>query len=159
MRVAALATARQSSAPFDALFGVIASRRDISSDAKVVCAKLVTLHRTGRQLTQAEIGAETGLTRHQVWAAIQELVGAALLRVKRLGLGLPNVYTLLGVPQVDLDGRAWFRKVRLPDSGQPGSDHRRQPTAKKTAKNVTGYRPYQPPVSYAQGRQGTVPAR
>lgn len=149
----------RSSEPFDALFSVIAARRDISSDAKIVHAKLVTLHRTGRRLTQAEIGAETGLTRHQVWDAIQALVAAELLLVTRVGLGLPNAYELHGVPQVDLDGRAWFRRVRLPDSGRSGADTRDPRAPKKPAKNDDRYRPYQPPSSYGQGRLGAVPAR
>ena len=97
---------RHSREPFDAAFRCINERRDISSTAKLVHAHLVTIHRTGRDETQTEIGDALGLSRHQVWRAIGELVAVGLVQTIRYGLGRPNGYVLLGVPIDDLDGRA-----------------------------------------------------
>jgi hypothetical protein len=92
--------------PFDAAFRCINQRRDISPTAKLVHAHLVSIHRTGRDETQAEIGEALGLSRHQVWRAIGELVAAELVQVIRYGLGRPNGYVLLGLAEDDLKGRA-----------------------------------------------------
>jgi excisionase family DNA binding protein len=81
---------------FDAAFRCINERRDIGSAAKLVHARLVSIHRTGRDETQAEIGDALGMSRHQVWRAICELVAAGLVQTIRYGLGRPNGYVLLG---------------------------------------------------------------
>jgi biotin operon repressor len=105
---------RHSREPFDTAFRVINERRDISPAAKLVHARLVTLLRTGRGETQAEIGAALGMSRHQVWRATGELVAVGLVVVRRRGLGLPNGYELVGIPDEDLRGRA---------SRAPGAGH------------------------------------
>lgn len=113
---------RHSKEAFDAAFRCINQRRDISSDAKLVYAHLVTLRRTRRDATQTEIGDAIGCSRHQVWRAIGELVAAELVQTIRYGLGRPNGYVLLGIDQEDLDGRAsGSRPPRHPHAGQPGA--------------------------------------
>jgi hypothetical protein len=97
---------RHSREPFDAAFRCINERRDIGPAAKLVHARLVTIHRTGRDETQAEIGEALGMSRHQVWRAVDELVAAGLVQTIRVGLGNPNHYVLLGVAEDDLSGRA-----------------------------------------------------
>jgi len=92
--------------PFDTAFRSVVSRRDISPAAKLVHAKLVSMHRLGLAWTQSEIGELVGMSRHQVWRAIAELVAAELILVTRLGLGNPNSYVLLGISDEDLAGRA-----------------------------------------------------
>ena len=71
--------------PFDAAFRIINQRRDISPAAKLTHAHLVTLHRTGRDATQTEIGEALGMSRHQVWRAIGELVAGepGLIEIQR----------------------------------------------------------------------------
>jgi biotin operon repressor len=96
--------------PFDAAFRVINQRRDISAAAKLTHAHLVTLHRTGRDATQTEIGEALGMSRHQVWRAIGELVAAGLVQTIRYGLGRPNGYVLLALDEDDLNGRASGRR-------------------------------------------------
>ncbi len=100
------ADCRHSRQPFDAAFRCINERRDIGAAAKLVHAHLVSIHRTGRDETQAEIGEALGMSRHQVWAAIQQLVAADLVQTIRYGLGRPNGYVLLGLDQETLDGKA-----------------------------------------------------
>ena len=111
--------------PFDQSFHVVGRRADLSADARLLHAFLVSLHRTARTLTQAEMAQEAGLTRHRVWAALRDLVADGLLRMVRYGLGRPNGYELLGVDAADLDGRAkpetGVRPVRKPYSGQSGN--------------------------------------
>jgi biotin operon repressor len=97
---------RHSREPFDAAFRCINERRDIGPAAKLVHARLVSIHRTGRDETQAEIGEALGMSRHQVWRAIGELVAAGLVQTIRFGLGRPNGYVLLGLSDDDLSGRA-----------------------------------------------------
>ena len=102
----ALQACRHSREPFDCMFHAVASRRDLSPTAKLVHARLVSLHRLQHDETQTAIGEALGLSRHQVWAAIQELVSAGLVVTIRYGLGLPNAYTLVGMAAEDLAGRA-----------------------------------------------------
>jgi biotin operon repressor len=97
---------RHSREPFDAAFRCINERRDIGPAAKLVHARLVSIHRTGRDETQAEIGELLGMSRHQVWRAVSELVAAGLVQTIRYGLGRPNGYVLLGLAEDDLNGRA-----------------------------------------------------
>jgi biotin operon repressor len=97
---------RHSREPFDAAFRCINERRDIGPAAKLVHARLVSIHRTGRDETQAEIGDALGMSRHQVWRAVCELVAAGLVQTIRFGLGRPNGYVLLGLAEDDLAGRA-----------------------------------------------------
>lgn len=125
--------------PFDAAFRCVNERRDISPTAKLVHAHLVTLHRTGRDATQTEIGEAIGCSRHQVWAALQQLVAADLIQTIRYGLGRPNGYVLLGLDQETLDGRSGpataRRPVRGQHAGQSGTPARAFIPSKKTAKN------------------------
>jgi hypothetical protein len=122
------ADCRHSREPFDQGFHVVSRRGDISSDAKVVHAFLVSLYRSGLDLTQRKMAAELGLTRHRVWAAIQELIAADLVKAIRYGLGRPNGYALLGIEQADLDGKrqpeTGVRPVRKGSSGQSGNPTR-----------------------------------
>jgi excisionase family DNA binding protein len=108
--------------PFDAAFRCINERRDIGAAAKLVHAHLVTIHRTGRDETQAEIGEAVGMSRHQVWRAICELVAADLVQTIRYGLGRPNGYVLLGVDQETLDGKgAGQQQAGRPADRSPAS--------------------------------------
>ena len=117
--------------PFDAAFRCINERRDISSAAKLVHAHLVTIHRTGRDETQTEIGDALGLSRHQVWRAVGELVAVDLVQTIRYGLGRPNGYVLLGVPIDDLDGRA--------SASRPGTPSRARTFPSKERSRRSGY--------------------
>lgn len=125
--------------PFDAAFRVINERRDIGAAAKLVHAHLVTIHRTGRDETQAEIGEALGMSRHQVWRAIGELVAAGLVQVIRYGLGRPNGYILLGVDQETLDGKGGRASASRPAGGSVAGQVRTPARAvnysKKTSKN------------------------
>lgn len=113
------ADCRHTNEPFDVSFRSINSRTDLSSDAKLVHARLVSMHRLGRSWTQAEIGCDLGLSRHQVWRALEQLKAADLVQVIRIGLGQPNAYVLLGIPDEDLSGRASRR--RPAGQGMPAS--------------------------------------
>ena len=134
-----------SPAPFDAAFRVINQRRDIGAAAKLVHAHLVTIHRTGRDETQAEIGEALGMSRHQVWAAIQQLVKADLVQTIRYGLGRPNGYVILGIDQETLDGKGGPATARRPGqnmvAGQAGTPARAYLSPKEKTKN----RQYTPP--------------
>lgn len=139
-------TCRHSRAPFDQSFHVVSRRADISSDAKVVHAYLVSLHRTGRDVTQREMAAAVGLTRHRVWSALQELSRADLVQAIRYGLGRPNGYILLGLDQADLAGKAHpetgARPVRNTPPGQSGTPTRaRVPEPKRSETGRTTYQP------------------
>jgi hypothetical protein len=146
--------------PFDAAFRVINERRDISPTAKLVHAHLVTVHRTGRDETQTEIGAALGLSRHQVWAAIQQLVAADLVQTLRYGLGRPNGYVLLGLDADTLNGRGGpatgSRPAGTPHAGQPRTPARAYLSPKKFAKEerATG-----PEKDYYQTRSGPLPCQ
>jgi hypothetical protein len=134
---------RHSREPFDAAFRCINERRDISPAAKLVHAHLVTLHRTGRDATQAEIGEAVGMSRHQVWRAIGELVVADLVQTIRVGLGNPNQYVLLGLAEDDLAGRATGRRpAGRAEAGQSGPRARVPSSPKNETKNgnTTGYK-------------------
>lgn len=150
MSVAASVTARQSSEstnchhspePFDTGFRRINERRDISPTAKLVHARLVSQHRLGAAWTQAEIGESLGLSRHQVWRAICELVAAGLVLVIRYGLGRPNGYVLLGIDQESLDGKRGRASGSRPDAqkgaGRPGTDARHPIRKEEKRKNQT----------------------
>lgn len=135
------ADCRHSREPFDAAFRCINERRDISPTAKLVHAHLVTIHRTGRDETQTEIGEALGLSRHQVWRAIGELVTAGLVQTIRYGLGRPNGYVLLGLGEDDLDGRASGRRpAAQQQAGQVRTPARAVNYPKKRAKEG-GYTP------------------
>lgn len=122
---------RHSREPFHALFRVIATRRDISPVAKLVHQALVSMRRTGKCWTQTEIGEEVGLSRHQVWKGLSELIAAGLVRTTRRGLGQPNTYELLGLDLADLDGTA----PRHQDAGQHNPASRRPTTPKNSGKD------------------------
>ena len=129
--------------PFDAAFRCINQRRDISPAAKLVHAHLVTLHRTGRDATQSEIGEALGMSRHQVWRAIGELVAADLVQTIRYGLGRPNGYVLLGLDQETLDGRG---------GRASGSRPRAQAVAGQPAPRARGH-------SYPKNRDERMPVQ
>lgn len=93
---------------------MVAERLDLSDGAKLLHATLVSARRMGQGWTQAEIGERIGASRQKVWRLLVELVGAGLLEIRRVGLGRPNEYLLLGLPDEDLDGRASGR----PATGQ-----------------------------------------
>jgi hypothetical protein len=131
-----------SKAAFDMGFRAIVSRTDISSDAKLVHGALVTVHRT-HPMTQAQIGELVGMTRHKVWAAIQELIRAGLVITIRIGLGRPNEYVLLGVDAADLDSRKHPETASRPSAGsqvpaQSGNPLTRKEIRKK--ESSSGYK-------------------
>jgi biotin operon repressor len=161
MSVAAYATARQQSdclhsrEPFDTVFRCVAERRDISPTAKLVHGRLVSQHRLGAAWTQAEIGEALGLSRHQVWAAIQELIAAGLVVTIRYGLGRPNGYVLLGIDADSLEGRA----DRQQAAGQGSGSRARTYVRKEMGVRTGVYRPPENPQDYAAGRYGPLPPR
>jgi hypothetical protein len=128
------ADCRHSRAGFHCLFTPIAARTDLSDAAKLLHAGLVSMVRQGMRWTQAEIAALLGWrARQKVWRACAELVAAGLLRVKRLGLCLPNEYTLVeteDVTQEDIKARA----PRAPGDGA-GHPEGRRPNAPARAVN------------------------
>lgn len=131
------AECRASREPFDAAFRCINERRDISPTAKLVHARLVTIHRTGRDETQTQISEALGLSRHQVWRAIDELVVADLVEVIRYGLGRPNGYVLLGLAEDDLKGRASAsRPAAKPNAGQSRTPARAFNSPKKNEERI-----------------------
>ena len=137
------ADCRHSREPFAAAFYCVNGRRDIGPAAKLVHAHLVTLHRTQRDATQSEIGDTLGLSRHQVWRAIGELVAAGLVLTIRYGLGRPNGYVLIGLDEDDLNGRASGRRPSAkPIAGPPGARARGPSTPRKDDKNryTRGYK-------------------
>lgn len=152
------ADCRHSKQAFDALFAIIGERRDIGTGAKLLYGKLVTMHRVGAAWTQTELGEMLGTCRQNVWRWTNELVAAGLLLVVRLGQGRPNQYTLLGVPQEDLDGNApRFRRTGSghQDGRRPGQDRRDSYKARKN----NGKKPVSTPPTagggYLETREGT----
>jgi biotin operon repressor len=137
--------------PFDTLFRCVAERRDISPAAKLVHGRLVSQHRLGAAWTQAEIGTALGLSRHQVWAAIQELIAAGLVVTIRYGLGRPNGYVLLGIDTASLEGRS----SRQQEAGQGSGSRARTSVRKEQRKNEV----FRTPVDYTVTRLGHVPPR
>jgi biotin operon repressor len=142
MSLTGVPTARQdcrhSREPFDCSFHVVTSRRDLSDGAKLLHAKLVSMHRLGAAWTQTTIGAAFGWSRQKVWRCTGELVAAGLVVVTRHGQGRPNSYTLLGIDAADLDC--------VPSRSRAGHQDGRQPAApgrvsfnrlKEEAKNRT----------------------
>jgi biotin operon repressor len=114
-------TCLHSSEPFDQIYACIARRRDVGPTAKLVYGRLTSqrnLARKGKSApwTQEQIGEAIGASRHQVWRALEELKAAGLVQVIRYGLGQPNGYVLLGLPD---EGRASGR----PDGPQPDAGH------------------------------------
>ena len=122
---------RHSRAAFDALFEPIYSRADLSDAAKLLHGRLVSMFRLGASWTQSEIGASLGgWSRQKVWRAVGELVARGLLAVKRIGLGLPNAYTLLGLDSADLEGSAPRFRSGHPE-GRPAQHGGRGPLTEK----------------------------
>jgi biotin operon repressor len=95
---------RHSREPFDCSFHLVTSRRDLSDGAKLLHAKLVSMHRLGAAWTQTTIGAAFGWSRQKVWRCTGELVAAGLVVVTRHGQGRPNSYVLLTIDAAALDG-------------------------------------------------------
>lgn len=135
--------------PFDQSFHVVGHRADLSSDARLLHAYLVSLHRTGRELTQAAMADEIGLTRHRVWSGLRELVEAGLVAATRYGLGRPNGYHLLALPESS------FRPVRKPASGQSGNPARAYLPPRKRDERTYIYPP-RDGSSLMQSRYGLV---
>lgn len=154
------ADCHHSKQPFDAAFRVINERRDIGAAAKLVHAHLVTIHRTGRDETQAEIGEALGMSRHQVWRAICELVAAGLVQTIRYGLGRPNGYILLGVDQETLDGKGGRATASRPSGGSVAGQSRTPARAfhhsKKRAQEQVNIRA---PRDYFETREGRIAPR
>jgi hypothetical protein len=152
------ADCRHVRAPFDQGFHVVSRRADLSSDAKVLHAFLVSLHRTGRELTQREMAAELGLTRHRVWTALQSLVTADLVRTIRYGLGRPNGYELLGLDVADLEGTSGpetaVRPVRRARPASPDSSRAGTYYPNKRRKNDGYTYPPRSSSSLMETRQG-----
>jgi len=119
VQVATPTDCRHSKAAFHASFAAIAARKDLSDAAKLLHAALVSMVRQGFRWTQAEIAKALGWKKRQkVWRAAGELVAAGLLRVRRLGLGRPNEYTLVETADVTHeDIRAKAPRERVPRSG------------------------------------------
>lgn len=156
-RQAPSAACRHTNERFDTAFHVVGHRSDLTSDAKLLHAHLVSLRRTGKDQTQQEMAAAIGLTRHRVWSGLQELVAADLLQVIRIGLGQPNQYVLLGIADEDLDGsrrpETGVRPVRRAGSGQSGNPARaRQPDPKRTTEEGR----YSQPTEYLETRYGPL---
>jgi biotin operon repressor len=145
--------------PFDAAFRCINERRDLGPAAKLVHARLVSIHRTGRDETQAEIGEALGMSRHQVWRAISELVATGLVQVIRYGLGRPNGYVLLGVDEDDLKGRA---SASRPDGGSVAGQTRTparanySPKENEVRSRSTGHKRDFDSTDYVETREGRL---
>jgi biotin operon repressor len=116
---------RHSKEPFDTAFACITSRRDLSDGAKLLHAKLVSMHRLGTAWTQTTIGAAFGWSRQKVWRCTGELVAAGLVVVIRHGQGRPNSYVLLGIDAADLNGTQPRSRAGHQDDRPPGlpSEH------------------------------------
>lgn len=142
--------------PFNASFAVVASRSDISSDAKLVHALHVSMHRLDASWTQAEMGERLGMCRTRVWDAQQELVRAGLLISVRIGLGQPNAYVVLGVDQESLDGSgdpaSGGRTVGKKGAGQSGRGNGVSLRKKEMTKNGEYKLPPEHARSYTEGR-------
>lgn len=136
MSVARQATRRQDGAEcfhnkraFDMGFADVVHRQDLTPVARVLHPYLVTLTRTeyaaGRYPTQLQIAKAVGLTRHQVWAGLRELVRAGLIVSIRPGLGHPNYYQLIGEEDPSAEHPSGpetaARPGRAPESGQAGN--------------------------------------
>lgn len=121
--------------PFDQGFHVVSRRAGITSDAKVVHAYLVSLYRRGQDATQRQMADEIGLTRHRVWSALRELAEAGIIRAIRRGLGRPNGYVLLAIPETAV------RPVRRQASGQSGTPARARSSYPKRSEKEPGDRP------------------
>lgn len=147
------ADCRHSRAGFHCSFQSVASRRDLSSDAKLAHAALVSMVRRGLTWTQAEIAAELGWeSRQRVWRATSELVAAKLLAVRRVGLGRPNEYILLPTDEIspedikarakpDRGNRAGHPEGRLPDTHARAvnSPKENRPRNRSTPPSTGGY--------------------
>lgn len=101
---------RHSRAAFDAAFVAVGERRDLSDAAKRLHAALISMVRQGLRWTQAQLAAHLGWRKRQkVWRATSELIGAGLVRMRRIGLGKPNAYELVetdGLMAEDIAGKA-----------------------------------------------------
>jgi hypothetical protein len=125
MSLTGVPTARQdcrhSREPFDCSFHVVTSRRDLSDGAKLLHAKLVSMHRLSAAWTQTTLGAAFGWSRQKVWRCTGELVAAGLVVVIRRGQGRPNSYVLLGIDAADLDGTQPRSRAGHQDGRPPGA--------------------------------------
>jgi hypothetical protein len=154
------ADCRHSREAFDCAFRCINERRDIGPAAKLVHAHLVTLHRLGHDATQTVIGEALGLSRHQVWRAIGELVTAGLVQTIRYGLGRPNGYVLLGLAEDDLNGRAsGSRPAEKASAGQPRTPARAYRSPKEKRKEDRYTEPSADDSDYLMTRYGRLKPR
>jgi predicted ArsR family transcriptional regulator len=160
-----VSSCRHSKEPFDCHFHRIDERADISPAAKLVYGKLVSLHRTAQTWTQTEIGDSLGLSRHKVWRALTELIGAGLVQSIRVGLGLPNQYVLLGIDPDNLAGKAkgsahtdGCRPAGHQDAGQSGTQQHHSFKERKKGGRSRDLRPAPPedPYDYVRGYEHIV---
>lgn len=103
-------TPRQTALPFHAAFAAIEERRDLGSGPKRLHALLVSSQRLHASWTQAEMAAHLGVSQRSIVRWSQQLVDVGLLLMKRLGQGRPNAYTLQGIDEDNLAGRAIRRR-------------------------------------------------
>lgn len=153
------ADCRHSRAAFHCSFGSVAARRDLSSDAKLAHAVLVSMIRRGLTWTQAEIADELGWNcRQRVWRAVSELVAVKLVVVRRVGLGRPNEYILLPTDDIspeDIAARAKPDRVR-----RSGHQEGRRPNTPARAVNSEKKKEeepgYIPEGDYVETREGLL---
>lgn len=151
---------RHSKTGFHTLFHPIAARRDISPVGKLVHQALVSMHRMGVSWTQTEIGEAVGLSRHQVWRALDELAAAGWVKVRRIGLGRPNEYELVGIDADDLKGRASARRpAAQPRAGHSGADRRDSYRKKENGERSRNTQADFSARNYLETRTGTLMRR
>ena len=75
---------------------ILLKRAELSSNAKVAYAKLLSYawHQNRVYPGQERMAADTGMSRPTISRAIQELVRDGWLEVRRRGLGMTNIYVL-----------------------------------------------------------------
>lgn len=123
------ADCRHSKRAFDQGYHDVVHRKDLTPVARVLHPFLVTLHRTeyahDRYPTQLQIAASVGLTRHQVWSGLRELVQAGLIISVRPGLGMPNYYLLISDEDGEIEHPSGPETARRPvrerHSGRSGN--------------------------------------
>lgn len=88
-----------------------------------------------------------------------ELVFVGLVTVKRPGQGKPNVYTLHGIDEANLDGKA-SRTGRNPDARPPGASRRPHLKSKEDWRKKPVYSQIPRDASaYLESRRGPIQRR
>jgi biotin operon repressor len=158
----AAACLHSSKEPFDQLYACIRERRDVGAVAKLVYGRLTSQRNLARKgkpspWTQEQIGESIGASRHQVWRALEELKAAGLVQIIRYGLGQPNGYVLLGLPD---EGRASGRPDgRRPVAGRAGTAGGFSFKEPRTEPKNREAGPRRDPREYLLGRYGLLPRR